>query len=128
MTQAFTVSSVRSTTKPGMYRDGATVGLYLQVTSAEAKSWLYRYMLNGKARAMGLGSAMTGQVSLAEARQMAQEARKQAGVGVDPLEARDAATKAARLESARSISFRQAAERYIAAHKGGWTNAKHVYQ
>ena len=65
-----------------MYRDGATVGLYLQVTSAEAKSWLYRYMLNGKARAMGLGSAMTGQVSLAEARQMAQEARKQAGAGL----------------------------------------------
>ena len=67
-------------------------------------------------------------MSLAEARQMAQEARKQAGVGVDPLEARDAATKAARLEAARSISFRQAAERYIEAHKGGWTNAKHVYQ
>ena len=111
-----------------MYRDGATVGLYLQVTGAEAKSWLYRYMLNGKARAMGLGSAMQGQVSLAEARQMAQDARKRAGAGIDPLEARDAATEAARLEAARSISFRQAAERYIEAHKGGWTNAKHVYQ
>src|SRR6266403_5912532 len=40
--------------EPGMYADGA--GLYLQVTGAGAKSWLYRFSLHGRAREMGLGS------------------------------------------------------------------------
>jgi hypothetical protein len=43
---------------PGMYADGG--GLYLQVTvnardGTPAKSWIYRYMLRGRAREMGLG-------------------------------------------------------------------------
>jgi hypothetical protein len=33
---------------PGMYPDGA--GLYLQVTGAGAKSWLYRYQRDRKAQ------------------------------------------------------------------------------
>lgn len=40
-------------TTPGMYADGA--GLYLQVTSAGAKSWILRYSLAGRPREMGLG-------------------------------------------------------------------------
>ena len=43
---------------PGLYPDGA--GLYPQVTGDghehTAKSWVYRYMLSGKSREMGLGS------------------------------------------------------------------------
>ena len=39
--------------KPGMHADGG--GLYLQVTKGGA-SWIYRFMLNGHAREMGLGS------------------------------------------------------------------------
>lgn len=38
--------------KPGMHADGG--GLYLQVTNGGA-SWIYRYMLNGRACEMGLG-------------------------------------------------------------------------
>ncbi|HYQ20200.1 MAG TPA: Arm DNA-binding domain-containing protein, partial [Xanthobacteraceae bacterium] len=49
---------------PGMYADGA--GLYLQVTGVGAKSWIYRFSLNGKAREMGLGSLAA--VNLSEAR------------------------------------------------------------
>ena len=47
-------------TTPGQHRvnDGPGMrGLYLQVTGPEARSWVYRYMLNGKPRWMGLGSA-----------------------------------------------------------------------
>lgn len=39
---------------PGRFADGGG-GLYLQVRSAENKSWLFRDMLGGKAREMGLG-------------------------------------------------------------------------
>lgn len=42
--------TVTKTTKPGLYADGG--GLYLQITTAGVKSWLFRYMRNGKARGM----------------------------------------------------------------------------
>jgi hypothetical protein len=63
--------------EPGMYPDGA--GLYLQVTSAGAKSWIYRYQLAGKERQMGLGSLSA--VSLADARRKAGEARSRRAEG-----------------------------------------------
>jgi hypothetical protein len=37
----------------GRFADGG--GLYLQVTDNGTKSWLFRFMLNGRARVMGLG-------------------------------------------------------------------------
>lgn len=47
-------------------------GLYLQVSKAGSKSWVFRFKRDGKARDMGLGSYPT--VSLADARKAAQEA------------------------------------------------------
>jgi hypothetical protein len=47
----------------GMYADGG--GLFLQVTKG-GRSWVFRYMIAGQAREMGLGSATT--ITLAEAR------------------------------------------------------------
>ena len=53
-------------------------GLYLQATERSgadlAKSWIYRFMLNGRAREMGLGPLSA--VSLAEAREKAAGCRK----------------------------------------------------
>lgn len=40
--------TVKAAKKPGLYPDGQ--GLYLQVTSAHARSWLYRYSLDGRER------------------------------------------------------------------------------
>ena len=51
-------------TLPGYYPDGG--GLYLQVSESGSKSWLFRFVLNGKERQMGLGPFHT--VTLAEAR------------------------------------------------------------
>ena len=72
--------------KPGMHADGG--GLYLQVTASGAKSWIFRFMLNGRAREMGLGPLHT--VSLAEARERATECRKLRLDGIDPVEDRKA--------------------------------------
>ena len=58
--------------KPGMLADGD--GLYLQVTRASARSWIFRYFRNGKSREMGLGSLKA--VSLAAARLKAAECRR----------------------------------------------------
>lgn len=107
-----------------MYPDGA--GLYLQVTAKGGKSWVYRYMLNGTPRYMGLGPLHT--ITLADARIKAMEARRLRLAGVDPIKARHDAATEARLESARSITFKDAAEAYMEAHKVGWRSAKHADQ
>jgi hypothetical protein len=46
-----TAVSVRSA-KPGRYGDGN--GLYLLVREGGARWWLFRYVMNGKMREMGL--------------------------------------------------------------------------
>ena len=56
---ALAVSRVR---QPGMYADGG--GLYLQVTSAEARSWVFRYARDGRERFMGPETSMEVQAAL----------------------------------------------------------------
>ncbi len=118
---ALAVSRAR---KRGMYPDGA--GLYLQITARGARSWVYRYMLDGAPRYMGLGPLHT--VTLADARIKALEARQLRLAGVDPIKARHDKVTEARLEAARSITFKDAAEAYMEAHKAGWRSAKHADQ
>ena len=82
-----TALSVDRAKEPGYYADGG--GLYLQVTAnanarASAKSWIYRYMLRGKAREMGLGPLSA--ISLKEARIRASECQKLRYDGIDPIE------------------------------------------
>src|SRR5215469_6114607 len=84
--------------EPGYYPEGG--GLYLQVTSSGARSWVYRFMLAGKAREMGLGPLPD--TSLSEARAKAMEARKLRRDGIDPIEHRKAARAAAKLDAAKA--------------------------
>jgi integrase len=116
--------AVSKADEPGLYPDGA--GLYLRVGRGGAKSWAFRFMLNRKAREMGLGGLT--KVSLADARRKATEARRQLADGLDPLTARSERTAAERVETARSITFDQCAEAYIRAHEASWRNPKHRQQ
>lgn len=115
---------VASLSKRGLYADG--LGLYLQVAEGGTKSWLFRFMKDGRARKMGLGSVHT--VTLAMAREKATEARRRLLDDVDPIEERKEARQAVRLEAAKSLTFKECAERYIAAHSAGWKNVKHAAQ
>ncbi|HRI91771.1 MAG TPA: integrase arm-type DNA-binding domain-containing protein [Accumulibacter sp.] len=116
--------AVSKASKRGLYPDGA--GLYLQIGPTGAKSWIFRFMLNGKARAMGLGP--THAMNMTEARGHAAECRKQLFHGKDPIEVRKAAKLAKRLDDARAITFKQCADQYIETHRAGWKNAKHAAQ
>jgi integrase len=111
-------------TKPGRYSDGQ--GLWLQVAPGGSKSWLFRYMRSGVARQMGLGPLHT--VGLAQARELARQARQTLLEGRDPIEARRAGREASQLEAARSVTFKECAERYISAHESSWRNPKHRAQ
>lgn len=115
---------VRRALDPGYYADGA--GLYLQVSGGGARSWIYRFTLDGRTRDMGLGSALT--FTLAEARQAALEARKLQAAGIDPIEQRKAQRAGKRAAEVKVVTFREEADAYIDAHRTGWKNAKHAEQ
>jgi len=118
---ALSVTRIRS---PGRHADGG--GLYLQICRNGGRSWVFRFMLQGRAREMGLGSA--NDLSLAEARKRAAECRRLKAEAADPIEARRNERKDAELEAARAITFKVCAEAYMEAHRPSWRNAKHAAQ
>jgi len=122
--EKLTPLAVSRAKRPGYYGDGA--GLWLQISTAGTKSWIFRFTLRGKPREMGLGPLHT--VSLADARVKAKACRQQLLDGIDPIAARDAAKKTHALEQARAMTFDQCAAAYIKAHRNGWRNPKHAAQ
>src|SRR5215211_7531810 len=91
---------------PAVLHDGG--GLYLRVSASGAKSWVFRFQLDGKRRDMGLGPYPD--VSLADARARAGERRRQRLEGIDPLEAQEAERQAQSLAEAKGRSFREVSE------------------
>jgi integrase len=127
-----TALKVERAKKPGMYGDGG--GLYLQVTTAGARSWIFRYRLNGYlskagkplSREMGLGSLSV--MGLADARARAAEYRRLLLDGIDPLDAKRATRAQQAFNAAKALTFAEVAEKYITAHRAGWRNRKHAAQ
>jgi integrase len=110
--------------QPGRHGDGH--GLVLQVVVPGTGSWIFRYERDGRERAMGLGPVHT--LSLHEAREKARKARQLLLDGVDPLEAKREERTRRTLEAAKSVTFKQVAAQYFAAHADEWGNAKHCAQ
>ena len=111
-------------TKPKLHADGGN--LYLQVSKYGTLSWLFRYMRDGVPRSMGLGPL--GTISLAEARERARKHRQALLDGVSPLDVRRKARADAKAEAAKAMTFKAAADAYIAAHSAEWKSRKHVNQ
>jgi integrase len=117
------------------YLDGG--GLYIQVTPGErdekgqiskSLSWLFRYATTEAERAanpklprerwMGLGSYPD--VSLADARDKAADARRLRKQGMDPITTRDAQRAAQTAASAKAKTFDQCCDGYVLDHEKGW--------
>jgi integrase len=122
--ERLTALQAKRATTPGLLGDGK--GLYLRVGDGGARSWVLRYMIDGRAREMGLGSYYD--LSLAEARERARGFRRMVKDGVDPIDDRRLRRAALRAERAKAMTFRQCAEAYIAAHQAGWRSQKHRTQ
>jgi integrase len=119
-----TTIQVRNAKRRGLYGDGG--GLFLQVSQGGTKSWVFRFKEDGRLRVMGLGPVHT--IGLAEAREKARECRKLRLDRIDPIEHRRAKRTAAKLEAANTMTFKECAEAYIAAHRAGWRSDKHAAQ
>ena len=130
LSNALTPLTVKNAT-PGRHADGG--GLHLLVKDSGARSWVYRFMLNGKSRDVGMGvAAGPDAISLTDARDAAAAFRLKVKAGIDPLEERqrEAAEARAAVRAAKvaGITFKAVAEAYITSNEGSWRNAKHRQQ
>lgn len=109
-----------ATAAPGEHHDGG--GLYLVVSPSGARSWTYRFYFDGRRRFMGLGSFED--VSLSQARDARDDARRIRNSGRNPIEARrvDRQAKAARK------TFGEVADSFLRVKSHEWRNAKHAEQ
>ena len=123
-TGKLTAIRISKASGPAVLHDGG--GLYLRVSASGARSWVFRFQIDGNRRDMGLGAYPD--LTLADARSKAAEHRKQRNEGIDPLNAKAAQRSAQRLASAHDRTFRACAAEYIAKHRSSWRSAKHRHQ
>ncbi len=107
------IKFVTSVSKPGYYGDGVH-NLFLKVASGGTKSWCVRVQKHGKVSAFGLGSVRD--VTLSAARIAAADLHKNLRAGVDPR------------RPAGALSFGEAADSFIAAHRSSWKHQRQERQ
>lgn len=117
-------TKISSLTERGYYADGG--GLYFRISQYNTRLWAFRYKLAGKAREMGLGAYPD--VTLKEARERAEKARKLLHDNIDPIDQRQAARSAMLAAREAALTFEQCAVAYIAMKEPEWKNIKHGEQ
>ena len=116
-----TVRQVSTLSETGRHADGG--GLYLRITSAGAKSWVFMASAGGKRAEVGLGPARS--ITLGKARELASAMREAVALGVDPRAV--LATDEPAVEQ-RTPTFGEFAEEYISSVEAGWKNPTHRHQ
>ena len=110
--------AVKNEIRPGRHADGN--GLYLVVSQTGAKQWLWRGVVHGRRRDIGIGAA--GLVPLRDARETARTWRRIAREGGDPSAERDRARR-------QSLTFEEAARKVHAEQiEPNNRNDKHMWQ
>lgn len=105
---------------------GGVAGLLLQITPTEGRTWLLRVAVGDRRREIGLGGYP--EVSLAQARERAREAKDAIRRGIDPVEERRAARAALTTAQRRGLSFADAIDRFLDAKLTEFQNPKHAAQ
>lgn len=109
---------------------GGVSGLLLQCRppadgkSTGSRSWLLRTMVGSKRRMIGLGGYPD--VTLAQARERAREAKDKIRQGIDPVTEKKALRSALIAEQGKSVTFRDLAQEYIAKKAKEYKTVKQV--
>jgi integrase len=116
---------------PGVGRNavfavGGVSGLMLQITPTGGRTWLLRATVGEKRREIGLGGFPD--VTLAQARERAREAKDKIRMGIDPVEERKAVKATLIAAQRRGLTFADAIERYLDAKMDAFSNSKHKAQ
>lgn len=114
------------------YRVVAGKGLLVVVKPSGAKTWIARIVIDGRRRDMGLGGGYPD-ISLKDAQERADAARKAARAGDDPIRTARAVKEEKRNQRAvedvaSARTFRHVAERCIKAETPGWKSPRTAQQ
>ncbi|MEM9966066.1 MAG: integrase arm-type DNA-binding domain-containing protein [Asticcacaulis sp.] len=120
ISKRLTAMAVSKLKAVGRHADGD--GLYLHVRESGSKTWIFRFRQNKKLHEMGLGSVRD--VSLAEAREKAEDLRRAIREGLNPIVER----RTGGVKRAAMPTFGAYKDKYIAAIEGQWKNDKHRQQ
>ncbi|HEJ6137355.1 TPA: tyrosine-type recombinase/integrase [Pseudomonas aeruginosa] len=107
-------TKLRNLTAPGKHADGA--GLYLEITPAGGRYWRWKYRFGGKEKRLAFGVYPT--VTLKQARERREEARKLLAQDVDPGVAKREEKQAQVTAAANTLQA--VAEDWLAHQAGRW--------
>jgi len=110
------IRGLKPSDKPFKVADGG--GLFILVQPNGAKLWRLAYRYGGKQKALALGAYPD--VGLREARDGREDAKRRLRAGEDPNVAKK---EAKRKQVASELTFRDLAERWFEARKGGWVES-----
>jgi integrase len=104
----------------GIHGDGGGLALQVQPGARGVrKTWIFRYMIAGRARTMGLG--IYPEVSLQRAREKAQDCRRLKAEGIDPIEHKHVARASLRRVAATQVpTFDECAAACINGRSQAW--------
>lgn len=102
----------------GRHSDGTGLGLMLWVSLTGGRTWVQRVTVHGKRHDIGLGGFPL--ISLAEARVLATENKRQALKGVNPVTEK----RKAKMNAAKRLTFAQAIERTCLELTPTWRGKK----
>lgn len=124
MAKGRTALAVKRLRRPGVHAVGD--GVYLQIRPEGSRTWIFRYMRNGRSRTMGLGSDRL--TSLADIREQGRALRAMVRKGIDPIEHARRERSRQALAEARQVTFEHVAADYLDTQGSGWKNPKHRAQ
>ncbi|WP_027368272.1 tyrosine-type recombinase/integrase [Desulfocurvibacter africanus] len=107
------VRNAKPESKPRKLSDGG--GMFLLVTPSGGKWWRFKYRFKGKEKLLSLG--VYPDVSLKEARERRDEARKLLANGIDPSETRKAE------KNSQADSFEEVAREWYDKFKPSWSDS-----
>lgn len=117
--------AVAKISRRGFHAVGVIPGVGLYINKGGSRYWILRYSFNGRRRHYGIGPYP--EVSLADAREAGRLARDLIRQGTDPISARQEKKRSA-IASSSALTFQQACDAWIAAHRAKWRSDKHVAQ
>jgi integrase len=123
MTIKLDFQTVKNLKTPGRYTDALVKGLHIWVKPNLNKYWIFRYTHQGKQHNISLGSFPN--LTIAEARIKAQEARDELDKGTNPVITKNASRALKEVPKTEKISFKEFAHSCIQTKRAEWTNQKH---
>ena len=118
--------TVKHIKAPGRYTDALVKGLHIWVKPNGNKYWIFRFTARGKQQNMSLGSFP--QVSIVNARLLAQEARVKLMSGTNPIGERSMLKNQEYASHKSQITFESFAKEVIELKRIEWSNQKHALQ